>query len=173
MRLAELNNPLMQEWSLFRAASLARQWEEIVRYVTHLNPQTVMLGNAPINQEDNQGFNYGMDLGQLLQHGDAIWSEEDNAARWTTDDRLVSQIRSFKAARAMGQTLFMWQNSNGLKGYQKPPHVLGMAEALAFNDAGLGVVAGEDEGSNVPPEEIRQYNWLLVAHRRPAPHRRP
>ena len=161
--IAELRNPLMQEWTLFRAASLAQRFGELARYIHGLNPNAAMIGNPTMHQEGNVGFIYGLDLGQLLEHCDGVWTEEPNLPDWTADGRLVSQIRSYKAARAMGQTLFVWQNLAGYDAYQKSPQVLRLAEALAYNNANLGVVAGGDARSN-DPEEIRRYVRFFWSH---------
>jgi hypothetical protein len=162
--IPELNNPLMQEWSMFRAASIAMRWRELADYTHLLNPEALIIGNPTMNQDSNVGFMYGVDVGQLLEHGDGVWSEEPNLAHWTEDGRLVSQIRSYKAARTMGQTLFVWQNLAGYKPYQDLPEVLRLAEALAFNDANLGVAAGGDVGGNDLSEEVRQYIRFFWAH---------
>ncbi len=164
VRLAELRNPLMQEWTLFRAASIARRYGELGDYIRSLNPAAAMIGNPTLSQESNQGFVYGVDLQQLLEHGDGVWTEEPNLPQWTADGRLVSQIRSYKAARAMGQTLFVWQSLAGYESYQKSPEVLRLAEALAYNDANLGVVAGGDAGGNNPSEETRRYIRFFRSH---------
>jgi hypothetical protein len=161
--IAELRNPLMQEWTRFRAASLAQRFGDLARYIHELNPNAAMIGNPTMHQEGNVGFIYGLDLGQLLEHCDGVWTEEPNLPDWTADGRLVSQIRSYKAARAMGQTLFVWQNLTGYEEYQKHPQVLRLAEALAYNDANLGVLAGGDARSN-DPEEIRRYVRFFWSH---------
>jgi hypothetical protein len=161
--IAELRNPLMQEWSLFRAASLAERFGELAREIRTLNPKAALIGNPTMHQESNVGFIYGIDLGQLLEHCDGVWTEEPNLPEWTADGRLVSQIRSYKAARAMGQTLFVWQNLTGYDLYQKAPQALRLAEALAYNDANLGVVAGGDARSP-DPEEIRRYVRFFREH---------
>ncbi|MBI3852054.1 MAG: beta-galactosidase [Verrucomicrobia bacterium] len=162
--IAELKNPLMQEWSLFRSASLAQRWGELDRYIHQLNPHAAIIGNPMMYQEGNVGFLFGVDLGQLAEHGDGLWTEEPNLPQWTADNRLISRIRSYKAARAMGQPLFVWQNLTGNEDYQKSPQVLRLAEALAFNDANLGVVAGEDAGGNEPSEELRRYIHFFWSH---------
>jgi hypothetical protein len=154
----------MQEWSLFRAASLAQRFGELARYIHDLNPNAAMIGNPTMHQESNVGFIYGLDLEQLLAQCDGVWTEEPNLPDWTADGRLVSQIRSYKATRALGQTLFVWQNLAGYDHYQKHPQVLRLAEALAYNDANLGVLAGGDAGGNDPPEEVRRYVRFFWSH---------
>jgi hypothetical protein len=173
VQIAELRNPLMQEWSLFRAASVAQRVGELADLIHSLNPNAAMIGNPTMHQESNVGFIYGVDPGQLLEKVDGVWTEEPNLAQWTADDRLVSQIRSYKAARAMGQTLFVWQDLTGYDAYKKAPQVLRLAEALAYNDANLGVVAGGDAGGNDPPEDVRRYVQFFRAHIADLRHTRP
>ena len=120
VRFAELKNPLMQEWALFRAASLARRYAEYDNFIHRLNPEVALEGNPNLNFALNQGFTNGSDYSQLLQHGDIVWSEEPNHAAWTGDGRIISKIRSFKVARIMGKSLFVYTGSRygGLTGGQ-------------------------------------------------------
>ena len=105
LRFAEVTNPLMQEWALFRAWSIAQRYKEFADYIHQLNPETAVQGNPTMNLDINVGFIYGIDYGQLLEHGDMVFSEERNQAVWTDDGRLVSQIRTYKVARTMGKSL--------------------------------------------------------------------
>ncbi|HYM11308.1 MAG TPA: hypothetical protein VEU62_11275 [Bryobacterales bacterium] len=164
VKLAELHNPMMQEWARFRATALARRYGELDNYIHKLNPRAALIGNPTMDLARNVGYQYGVDLQQLLTHGDGVWTEEPNLPEWTADGRLVSQIRSYKAARAMGLTLFHWQNVAGYPAYQRTSGALRLAESLAYNDANLGVVAGSDAGGNDPPPVVRQYIDFFRAH---------
>lgn len=155
IRLAELHNPMMQEWAEFRAWSLSRDFTEFTTYIHKLNPSVAVIGNPTMNQENNGGFLYGVDPARLFPLLDGIWTEEPNLPEWTLDDRLVSQIRSYKAARAIGRPLFHWQNLARYEAYRNSPQVLRLAESLAYDDANLGVVAGGSAGD--PPAITRQY----------------
>lgn len=155
VRLAELNNPMMQEWAEFRAWSLARDFSEFAAYIHGLNPNVAVIGNPTMNLESNVGFMYGVDPQQLFVPVNGIWTEEPNLPEWTPDGRLVSQFRSYKAARAMGKPLFHWQNLVRYEPYREAPQVLRLAESLAYGDANLGVVAGGSAGD--PPPVTRQY----------------
>ena len=131
----------MQEWARFRAASIAARYAEYDAYVHQLNPEVALEGNPNLNFALNKGFTQGVDLSQLLQHGDIVWSEEPNHAEWTADGRLVSKIRSFKAVRSMGKSLFVY--TGGMRGHS--PATLRLAEAMAYNDMNLGDVAALEE----------------------------
>ncbi len=155
VRLAELHNPMMQEWAEFRAWSLARDFTEFTDYIHELNPNVAMIANPTMNQESNVGFVYGVSPQELFPAADAIWTEEPNLPEWTSDGRLVSQIRSYKAARSLGKTLFHWQDLEGYPTYQKAPQAVRLAESLAYDDANLGVIAGRDVGE--PSALIRRY----------------
>ena len=165
MRFAEVTNPLVQEWALFRAWSIAQRYKELADYIHKLNPETAVQGNPTMNPDLNVGFLYGIDYGQLLENGDMTFSEEDNQAVWTDDGRLVSQIRTYKIARTMGKSLWVWQAP--IRGPKLETAVssinwvsdieLGLSEALAYNDRNLGVVAGWDLGTNTVPDQARPY----------------
>jgi len=155
VRLPELRNPMMQEWAEFRAWSLARDFNDFAGYVRQLNPNAAVFANPTMNLESNVGFMYGVDPQQLFVPADGIWTEEPNLPEWTPDGRLVSQIRSYKAARSMGKSLFHWENLSRYESYKKAPQVLRLAESLAYDDANLGVVAGGSAGD--PPAITRRY----------------
>ncbi len=165
VRIAELDNPLMQEWARFRAASLAQRYGEYDNYIHRLNPQVALEGNPNLNFSLNKGFSQGVDPAQLLEHGDIVWSEEPNHAEWTSDGRLVSKIRSFKAVRSMGKSLFVY--TGGTRGHSSP--LLRMAEAMAYNDMNLGDVgeigAFTADGTSMAAEpEGERYIQFFHAH---------
>jgi hypothetical protein len=157
VRLVELHNPMMQEWAEFRAWSLARDFTEFAGYIHEANPDAAMFGNPTMNLESNVGFMDGVNPQELFEPADGIWTEEPNLPEWTPDDRLVSMIRSYKAARALGKPLFHWQNLMRADAYRKAPIVLRLAESLAYDDANLGVIAGGSVGWNDLPLAVQPY----------------
>jgi hypothetical protein len=164
VRFAELKNPLMQEWAMFRAASLARRYAEYDAFIRSLNPDVALEGNPNLNLALNQGFTNGSDYSQLLQHGDFVWSEEPNHAAWTEDGRMVSKVRSFKAVRIMGKSLFVYTGSRygGLTAASPPE--LRLAEALAYNDVNLGMVGDlMPDGTELTPS-AQQYIRFFHSH---------
>jgi hypothetical protein len=174
--LPELKDPLMQEWARFRCATLAQWWGETHAYIRKLNPEVPLNGNATWEVSMNAGFIYGVDVQQLFQHCEIPTSEEGNGPFWTSDERLVSRIRSYKVARTMGRSLFTLQSRSLLswqfiddsrKGAYESLHeegllVLGVAEALAYNDVNPGLW-NEEEGEE-PTPRVRQYIGFLRSH---------
>jgi len=161
---AELKNPLMQEWAMFRAASIARRYAEYDEFIHKLNPEVALEGNPNLNLALNQGFTNGTDYSQLLQHGDIVWSEEPNHAAWTEDGRLVSKVRSFKVARIMGKSLFIYTGSRygGLTAASPPE--LRLAEAMAYNNVNLGMVGDlMPTGAELTPT-AQQYVRFFHSH---------
>jgi hypothetical protein len=162
--MEELVNPLMQEWARFRAASVTRHYAEFDHYIHSLNPEVALEGNPNLNFSQNKGWRDGVDCGALLAHGDVVWSEEPNFAEWTADGRLVTKIRSFKAVRSMGKSLFLYTGP-GYTHPQSPSHLL-LAEAMAYNDMNLGDVgAVNSDGTTLTPE-ARDYIDFFHRHKR-------
>jgi hypothetical protein len=134
-------DPLMQDWSQFRSASIAERFGEYDSFIRSLNSEVALDGNPFFRQGINNGFLTGLDLQQYLQHGDVMWTEDGHHASWTADGRLLSKIRVFKSARKMGKSVFMY-TGGGEWGIHDPasPDELRLAEALAYNDMNLGMV---------------------------------
>ncbi len=93
-----------------------------------------------------------------------IFSEEpDQPVVWTEDGRLVSQIRTYKGARSMGKSVWVWQaltrdpENENFPSWGEGAIERGLAEALAYNDRNLGVVAGWDLASNTVSEQAKPY----------------
>ncbi len=164
IRMEELVNPLMQEWARFRAASVTRHYAEFEQFLHSLNGEVALEGNPNLNFSQNKGWREGIDYGTLLEHGDIVWSEEPNNAEWTEDGRLITKIRSFKAVRSMGKSLFLYTGP-GYTQPRSPSHLL-MAEAMAYNDMNLGDVgAVTADGTTLTPE-ARAYIDFFHSHKR-------
>ena len=56
VRFAELKNPLMQEWAMFRAASIARRYAEYDEFIRKLNPEVALEGNPNLNLATEPGL---------------------------------------------------------------------------------------------------------------------
>ena len=162
--LTELTNPLMQDWAHFRSYSYALRYAQYDRFLESINPEAALEGNPNLDLSVNRGFLQGVDIPQLLTHGDVVWSEEPNHAEWTDDGRLISKIRSFKAARLMGKSLFVY--TGGRYGSQSPasPPELRLAEAMAYNGNNLGMVGDvAPDGIHLTPA-ARKYIQFFKAH---------
>ena len=164
VRLPDLHNPIMQEWAQFRAWSLARDFQEFSDYIHGLNPNVAVIANPSMNMANNVGWINGVDPQQLFPAVDGVWTEESNLPEWTSDGRLVSMIRSYKAARTMGRTVFHWQDLKGFPFYKEAPAALRLAESLAYNDANLGVVAGPDAAGDDLTPLVTRYIKFFRSH---------
>lgn len=168
VRLQEMLDPLRQEWALFRCQSLAQRYGQYVNYIHQLNPGVTVAANPIMNPAANVGFIYGIDPERLFQHGDFFWTEEANWPAWTQDGRLISRIRSYKEARTMGKSLICWERTVTPYGNIPPGYnlseELNLAEAIAYNDNNLGVVAGRDEGGTVLTPATEDYIRFFHAH---------
>ena len=162
VRIPELINPLMQDWAYYRSASMGRIYGEYDDEIGRLNPEAATDGNPFYSQGSNNGFQSGTDLSQYLQHGDVMWTEDGHHASWTADGRLISKIRTFKQARKMGRSVFMY-TGGGQWGVHDPlsPHELRLAEAMAYNDMNLGMVGHVTrEGVDLTPPARRYIDFF-------------
>jgi hypothetical protein len=161
IQLTDLHNPLMQDWEYFRAASLARRFAEYDDYIRGMRSEVAVEGNPNINLGTNQGFRSGIDYAQLLRTADIFWSEEPNQASWTADGRLVSKIRSFKIARSMDRSLFVYTGGRyGARSSDSPPE-LRLAEAMAWNGVNLGMVGDLSvNGTDLTPDAQRYVRFF-------------
>jgi hypothetical protein len=163
--IPELVNPLMQDWVLFRSWNTAQRYAAYDAYIGSLKPEVALEGNPNVDLALNKGFHSSVDFGQLLEHGDIVWSEEPQAASWTADGRLISKIRSFKVVRIMGKSLFVYTGGRyGAQSSDSPPE-LRIAEAMAYNDMNIGMVGDvTPDGVSLTPA-ARRYIDFFRSHR--------
>jgi len=170
-----VRNPLMQDWARFRATSLAKRLGEYDNYVHKLNPEAMLRINLSSWWPDaNGGFFRAIDLEQLLQHGDMFTSEEANSPHWTPDGRLVSKIRTFKAARIMNKAVWFWEETTKYtQRRNEGPPVLRFAETMAYNDMCLGVITGRDIYPELLTPAVRRYIDFFWQHANDLKHTAP
>ncbi|MCZ2150096.1 MAG: hypothetical protein LC126_20255 [Bryobacterales bacterium] len=161
LQLTDLHNPLMQDWALFRAANLAKRFAEYDNYIRAMRPDVAVEGNPNINLGSNLGFRLGVDYPRLLRTADIFWSEEPNHAAWAPDGRIITKIRSFKVARAMDRSVFLYTGGRyGAQTAASPPE-LRIAEAMAYNDANLGMVGDlSADGTELTPAAARYVKFF-------------
>jgi hypothetical protein len=159
--MSRINDPLFQEWTDFRCHQLAEYYGIMEHYIHSLNPEVAIVNNphagmSGFNTMWRQGINYP----ELLSHTDIIWTEEGNVPGVTADGVLISKIRTYKMARILNNRIFTYTSDSKLE----------MAESMAYNRQGLGMVGGlkEMEGNQLPegynlPEE--QKNYIKFFHK--------
>lgn len=152
--LGPINDPLFQEWADFRCVQLTRYYAEMEHLLRGLNPQVAVETNPHSGISGrNTIWEQGVDYARLLAHLDAVWTEEDDPAGVTKDGILVSQIRSFKMANTLNNTLFT--ASGGESG-----NILQMAESLAFNRQCIGDLGGVLAGYDAPEDQRRYVQFF-------------
>ena len=159
--MSKIEDPLFQEWMDFRCQQLADYYGIMENYIHGLNPEIAVVNNPHTGLSGiNTMWNQGIDYPRLLSHTDMVWTEEGNNADFTENGILVSKIRSYMLARILNNRIFTYTSGSKLE----------MAEAMAYNRQGMGMVGGlkEMEGNQLEqgydlPED--QKNYIKFFHR--------
>jgi hypothetical protein len=162
-----ITSPLVQEWIDFRCHDLADYYGKLAGYIRSLNPNVVVELNPHGLSGANRAYLSGIDHARLVRNGSVFWTEESNEAQVDAEGILVSKIRSFKAARTLGVTLFAkcrFVNDPSTR-IATSSFRLRMAEAMAFNRNCLGDV-GKPLDVYDMPAEARRYIAFYREHNR-------
>ncbi len=131
--ISTIDEPLFQMWTDFRCHQLTGFYAEMEKYIHQLNPETVVENNPCYGLSGvNTEWMCGMYYPDLLSHTGIIWTEEGDEANYTTDNILVSKIRTYKMASHLKNKIFTYTGESPLQ----------MAEAMAYNRQCLGMVGG-------------------------------
>jgi len=153
--LSKINDPLFQEWTDFRCQQLADYYGIMDSYIHSLNPEVAVVNNPHSGLSGiNTMWYQGIDYPGLLCHTDMVWTEEGNNPAVTDDGVIISKIRTYKMAKTLNNRIFTYTSDSKLE----------MAEAMAYNRQGMGMVGGlkEMEGNQLAqgydlPEEQKAY----------------
>ncbi|WP_300598729.1 hypothetical protein [Niabella sp.] len=129
-----LHDPLAQEWTDFRCQRLADYYGEMAQYIRSLNPEVAVECNPHGLDGRNAMWNESVDFPRILAHTNYFWTEGEQTAL-TADGVLLSKIRTFKMARTLNNRVFTNTSDSKLK----------MAEILAYNRDGIGLIGGSEE----------------------------
>jgi hypothetical protein len=159
--MSKIDDPLFQEWADFRCQQLADYYGIMETYIHSLNPEVAVVNNPHSGLSGiNTIWYQGIDYPRLLSHTDMIWTEEGNNPTLTEEGVLISKIRTYKMAKTLNNRIFTYTIDSKLE----------MAEAMAYNRQGLGMVGGlkEMEGNQLSqgfelPED--QKNYIKFFHR--------
>ena len=151
----KIDDPLFQEWTDFRCQQLADFYGIMENYIRSLNPEVAVCNNPHSGLSGhNTMWTQGVDYPRLLSHTDIIWTEEGNDPAVTEDGILISKIRTYKMAKSLNNRVFTYTTDSKLE----------MAEAMAYNRQGMGMVGGlkEMEGNQQSqgfelPEDQKAY----------------
>jgi beta-galactosidase GanA len=145
--LGRIDDPLFQEWADFRCQQLNNYYAELAQFIRGLNPNVAIATNPHSGISGrNTVWEQGVDYPGLVPHMDIVWTEEGNEATVTPDGVLVSKIRTYKMATSLNRRVITY--TAGGRGGR-----LQMAESMAFNRQGLGMVGGVLAGYDLPTEQ--------------------
>ena len=122
--MKRIDDPLRQEWIDFRCQVKADFYRKLYRYIKELNPSVSVSLNIKGIYGKNRAFREAIDHPRFVGACDSIVMDSGVSAGLTEDGVLVSEIRSFKAARTLNLTV------------DSPPGRGGKVEwavAMAFN----------------------------------------
>ena len=153
--MSKINDPLFQEWTDFRCQQLADFYGIMETYIHNLNPEVAVVNNPHSGLSGiNTMWYQGIDYPRLLSHTDMVWTEEGNNPTVTEEGVLISKIRTYKMAETLNNRIFTYTSDSKLE----------MAEAMAYNRQGMGMVGGlkEMEGNQLAqgyelPEDQKEY----------------
>jgi hypothetical protein len=141
-----VNDPLFQEFTDFRCQQLADYYTEMEKYIRGLNSQVAVEINPHGLDGVNKAWNEGIDFPRLLAHTDFFWIEDQPTS--LANGVLTTQIRTFKMAETLNNRVFTYTSDNKIA----------MAECMAYNRQGMGMIGGRDEMGGSRPDH--QYELL-------------
>ena len=126
-QLQAFDDPVAQEWIDFRCQKLADHYREMARFIRRLDSEVAVEINPHGITGVNRAWESSVDFARLLPYVDFFWCEDGNPAGISSEGILVSNIRSYKLARAFDNNVF-----NGIGNSE-----VMIAENLAFNPHSL------------------------------------
>jgi hypothetical protein len=151
--LRTIDDPLFQEWTGFRCDQLSQYYAEMSSYIRSINP-SVTIDNNPSSGMAGQNiiWRQGVDYPRLLRTVDIAWTEEGDNAGVSSSGVLVSKIRTYKAAAIMNKRIFCsTYGAVGAWGHEQGGgSLLQMAESMAYNRQGIGMVGGFHDVQRLP-----------------------
>jgi hypothetical protein len=165
--LRTINDPLFQEWADFRCQQLNRYYSEMAQFIRGMNPNVVISTNPHSGISGrNTVWDQGVDYPGLLPYMDIVWTEEGDEAGVTPEGVLVSKIRTYKMATALGKRVLTYTAeipSGGTLVSGEAGGKLQMAESMAYNRQCLGMVGGMLAGSSLTGDQ-RKYIKFFIDH---------
>jgi len=133
-------DPLAQAWVRFRCESLGDYHRDITSYARGLRPDVILLANPAYPRGPDGPYRRSVWAPMVGRHLTLMFAENGNAAGMV-DGAMISQIRAYKHAAAIGYRAVSttWKRGKGITGLsglalpQKSEEVtLQVAEAAAF-----------------------------------------
>jgi hypothetical protein len=140
--LTEIDDPVIQEWVLFRCESIQKVMKRLYGFCRKLNPDVLLEFNAYRGFGINTAFVFGLYVPDFTDCMDAFYDECDPIPEFTEDGRLLHKIRGYKMGQAMEKVVFSGHSYLA----PEPSKLLSYAESMVFNK---GIINGLDYASNI------------------------
>lgn len=121
-------------WLKFKSMSLTQSYKDMGSYARSLRRNILLELNCGAPGNKIRWINHG----QLLQGGEAVWSEGVPSGYY--DGKYRNRIISYKIARCLNNLVFYYANTP-----------VSMAESMAFNSDCLGMICSFQNGKIVTP----------------------
>jgi len=157
--LMVVNNPVIQEWILFRCESIKKVIQRLYSYCKNLDPNIVLEFNTYKGFGTNTAFVQGLYVPDFEDCIDAFWDEIDVFPEYKEDGTLFHRIRSYKMGQAMGKVVFTGHPRSNVPAATR---MLAYAESMAFNHGivngieGTRAIYSGEESLFLPYKEFRE-----------------
>jgi hypothetical protein len=121
-------------WLKFKSVSLTQSYKDMGGYARSLRKDILLELNCGAPENKIRWINHG----ELLQGGEAVWSEGVPSGYY--DGKYRTRIISYKIARCLNNIVFYYANTP-----------VSMAESMAFNADCLGMICSFENGKVVTP----------------------
>jgi hypothetical protein len=130
-----VNNPVWQEWIIFRCTWTARIARLISEYVYELNPNVAIMTNSGVAVKENLPLLMGSTPEIIGEYSDVIMNEDAYGPSVTDEGQIIQRARQHKIVNQTGAWLwnYMGANSTSLE--------VGFAHAAAFNRGRVTCIA--------------------------------
>lgn len=130
-----INDPLVQQWVRYRCEALGDYHRDLTAYARGIRPAAILLGNPGHPRSFDAPYRISVWAPTVGQHLDLMFAENGNFPGMV-DGAMISQIRAYKQARALGYRVVSTTWRRGRAGLAELPETaeeisLQIAEAAA------------------------------------------
>jgi len=154
--IVEIQDPLLQEFVLFRCQALSDFVKAVAESARRVNPEIVIMINAKYMPGPNTAWITGTDEAALAEHVDVMFSEENGDTELRDDGSIVSRVRTYKVAQALKTIVFATQDQGHADTPAKSERTL--CQDMALNRGCLGLYMRQGDADiaygEATPEEV-------------------
>ena len=159
--LDTISDPLVQDWIEFRCQQLHDGLAEVKEMLGTLSRNVPLAINPPILYGDNAPLAYGTDWFRIMDVTRMTYSEDGSVTGTYNGDRLITQHRAYKMARAGNNSVLRF-HTPWVFVEEIEPEVIALTEAAIFNDGNLATV--KSYGSIATPLRPMQRDYIKYFH---------